>query len=606
VELKVTGPGGFKYIFTEDDLVTSEELGQYFMVNFPNSLSNGTYTFSLTDSAGRTVNATRDFTLSSVPRVDYTTMLPLDNTYVNSTTPTLSWGSVGSGYYYRVMIWDWNADQRPVFMSKYIQNTSITIPSGYLFPNTPYNWRVDVYDASLNNRPRSNNLRFSTGSSSATSSIQWVNFYNENNYYVGAYTSISTNVLGILPNQVTSFNVSGPGLNYNFQQTDIKYNLAWQQGSMYTFGQLGTLPGGSYTFSLQTPHGNASFPRSLAPATIAIVDQATMSPTNNTYLTNLTPTLTWGAVTGSPRYYRVLVMDWRYWYVIYVSTRSTNLSATIPAGVLKAGKSYMWRVEVYDDASGNGSSRSTSGWNCFTTPREWMIDFGADGRTNIAVYHSASGLWFIKPSSGAPDYYVGYGGTGYVPVPGNYDGDGKTDIAVYHSTSGLWFIKPSSGAADYYVGYGGTGYDPVLGDYDGDGKTDIGVYHSASGLWFIKKSSDGVSYSVGYGGTGYVPVPGDYDGDGKTDVAVYHSASGLWFIKPSSGAADYYVGYGGSGYVPVPGDYDGDGKTDIAVYHSASGLWFIKPSLGGADYYVGYGGTGYTPVNLDYLHGYVY
>ena len=279
------------------------------------------------------------------------------------------------------------------------------------------------------------------------------------------------------------------------------------------------------------------------------------------------------------------------------------------------------------------------------------IDFDLDAKTDIAAYHTPSGLWFIKPSSGAADYYVGYGGTGYIPVPGDFDGDGKTDVAVCHSTSGLWFIKPSSGAADYYVGYGGTGYVPVPGDYDGDGKTDVAIYHQASGLWYVKKSSDGYSfnvtyggsgfdpvlgdfdgdgktdfviyhqtsglwyvmqssnygsYNVTYGGSGYAPVPGDYDGDGKTDIAVYHSASGLWFIKPSSGAADYYVGYGGTGYYPVPGDFDGDGKTDIAVYHSASGLWFIKPSSGAADYYVAYGGSGYVPVNLDYLHGYVY
>jgi hypothetical protein len=233
-------------------------------------------------------------------------------------------------------------------------------------------------------------------------------------------------------------------------------------------------------------------------------------------------------------------------------------------------------------------------------------DYDRDRKTDVAVYHSASGLWFIKPSSSGADYSVGYGGPGYVPVPGDFDGDAKTDIAVYHSTSGLWFVKPSSGVADYSVGYGGTGYTPVPGDYDGDGKTDIAVYHSASGLWFIKKSSDGSSSYVAYGGTGYVPVPGDYDGDGKTDIAVYHQASGLWFIKPSSSGADYSVGYGGPGYVPVPGNYDGDGKTDIAVYHSASGLWFIKPSSGSADYYVGYGGTDYTPLNLDYLHGYVY
>jgi cold shock CspA family protein len=234
------------------------------------------------------------------------------------------------------------------------------------------------------------------------------------------------------------------------------------------------------------------------------------------------------------------------------------------------------------------------------------IDFDGDGKTDIAVYHFASGIWFIKPSSGVADYYLGYGSLDYKPVPGDYDGDGKTDVAVYHSASGLWFIKPSSGAADYSVAYGSSDYKPVPGDYDGDGKTDIAVYHSPSGLWYIKPSAGAPEYYVGYGGTDYKPVPGDYDGDGKTDVAVYHSPSGLWFIKPSSGAADYYIGYGSPDYSPVPGDYDGDGKTDIAVYHSASGLWFIKPSSGAADYLVLYGGPDYTPVNSDYLHGYVY
>jgi cold shock CspA family protein len=133
----------------------------------------------------------------------------------------------------------------------------------------------------------------------------------------------------------------------------------------------------------------------------------------------------------------------------------------------------------------------------------------------------------------------------------DFDGDRKTDIGVYHSPSGLWFIKPSSGVADYYVGYGGTGYTPVPGDYDGDEKVDVAVYHQATGLWFIKPSSGVADYYVGYGGTGYAPVPGDYDGDGKTDIAVYHQAVGLWFIKPSSGAADYYVGYGGADYTPL-------------------------------------------------------
>ena len=39
----------------------------------------------------------------------------------------------------------------------------------------------------------------------------------------------------------------------------------------------------------------------------------------------------------------------------------------------------------------------------------------------------------------------GWGGPGFKPVPGDYDGDGKTDVAIYDTTGGAWWIIPSSG-----------------------------------------------------------------------------------------------------------------------------------------------------------------
>jgi len=58
------------------------------------------------------------------------------------------------------------------------------------------------------------------------------------------------------------------------------------------------------------------------------------------------------SVAGGPYYYRIIINDWKLKYTIYSSTRSTDLFAAIPEGILKPNRSYMWRVEVYDDPLG--------------------------------------------------------------------------------------------------------------------------------------------------------------------------------------------------------------------------------------------------------------
>ena len=60
-------------------------------------------------------------------------------------------------------------------------------------------------------------------------------------------------------------------------------------------------------------------------------------------------------------------------------------------------------------------------------------------------------------------YGTAWGGPGYVPVPGDYDGDGYTELAVYHEPTGYWFIYTLNGnrIIAYAEKFGGPGYVPV-------------------------------------------------------------------------------------------------------------------------------------------------
>jgi hypothetical protein len=214
--------------------------------------------------------------------------------------------------------------------------------------------------------------------------------------------------------------------------------------------------------------------------------------------------------------------------------------------------------------------------------RRQVSDFDGDGKTDLAVWQSSSGIWhIIKSANGATQLQQwGQSSLGDLAAPGDYDGDGKTDIAIFRPSDGNWYILTSANGASTIQNWGQNGDVPVPADYDGDGKTDIAVFRIAEGNWYVKKSSGG-SLAQGWGNPSDRLVPGDYDGDGKADIAVFRPEEGNWYIVKSTGGS-LQINWGLGADRAVAGDYDGDGITDIAVFRPSEGNWYIKKSSGGS------------------------
>jgi len=293
------------------------------------------------------------------------------------------------------------------------------------------------------------------------------------------------------------------------------------------------------------------------------------------------------------------------------SCRSENLRPGKYSGLLT--------VSGIDQSTGTEANNSPTNISVelFITANSGF-DFAGDGSgaSDLVVYKETTGLWEIRNLLSGFTTNIIFGGSGYVPTPGDFDGDGASDLGVYRYASGYWYIRKM---ADQELAiFGGSywagpklamsgGFTPVAGDYDGDGLTDPVMYNEKGGLWSGLFSASGYAYISGiFGGPGYVAIPADYDGDGLMDPAVYNETTAQWYVLYSSDGYFLNSGvFGGAGYTAAPADYDGDGKADGCVYRESTGLWIILPSssLSPSGYVPVsgvFGGPGFVPVPADY------
>jgi hypothetical protein len=352
---RVTGPSGVYYDLAATNSEKNRGLVYFYSVD--SVVTDGNYTFEIMDSLGRKATAVKYITYdNTLPQMDGTTMLPADQTYVGTTTPTLSFAPVDGNYYYKVYIMD-SGGKAFWYMSEISQATSFTVPAGLLQPETPYNWWIRVFDSnsSPNNSRNSITLSFYTGTKAEPDVSKMVLLSAEGAGY-------GINWFGLRETHIAPWDLNGDGYVTVTSPDATVYtlnSLDFHFGKPAAYCLSGAspfpMPNGTYTFKVKAdnayPAEEKSDTKTYARNTLPIFSDASIFPQDNTYFNGPTLHFSWDPLLGGPFYYSVRILDYNN-KIKWIETTSTpETSVTIPiTGNLVRGCTYRWQVVALDNA----------------------------------------------------------------------------------------------------------------------------------------------------------------------------------------------------------------------------------------------------------------
>jgi hypothetical protein len=222
----------------------------------------------------------------------------------------------------------------------------------------------------------------------------------------------------------------------------------------------------------------------------------------------------------------------------------------------------------------------------------------------IGIFRPATGQWFLDVNGNntwdgcSVDLCLGpFGGTGDLPVTGNWTGSGISNIGVFRPSTGEWFLDLNGNGV-----WDGCQIDlcltsaissnsrPIVGDWSGSGTDRIGkfIFSGRNPKWYLDKSGDGLlncSTDTCFdftGSSGDLPVSGDWNGTGKSKVGVFRPSTGAWYLDRNGDGqwknCNFEIcvkSFGMVGDQAIAGDWTGSGTAKIGVYRPSTGEWFL-------------------------------
>ncbi|UOG63005.1 hypothetical protein MAL04_11365 [Leptospira noguchii] len=155
---------------------------------------------------------------------------------------------------------------------------------------------------------------------------------------------------------------------------------------------------------------------------------------------------------------------------------------------------------------------------------------------------------------------------------GDYNGDGRSDISLYDSRSGKWFVgenhrNPNKNDSvtfqmqwKLYKVFTAPeqalfGHDRFSGDFNGDGFSDFLLFDRSSGEWTLGETVDGtINFRIWSRTPQFKTMTrwlqGDFNGDGRSDIGFYNANDGKFWIGESTLNGFRYKIYSDMSYGP--------------------------------------------------------